>query len=68
MPKLFFGYATGSNLFFPFSVGATAVLFPEHPTADVLFEKIRAHRPTILINVPTMVNQMVAHPRRASRT
>ena len=61
VPKLFFGYATGSNLFFPFSVGATTVLFPERCTADVLFEKIRKFRPTILINVPTMVNQMVNH-------
>ena len=63
VPKLFFGYATGSNLFFPFSVGASAVLFPEHPTPEVVFEKIRRHRPTILINVPTMVNKMVSHPQ-----
>ena len=62
VPKLFFGYATGSNLFFPFSVGGTSVLFPEHPTPEVLFEQIRRHRPTILINVPTVVSQMVAHP------
>ena len=62
VPKLFFGYATGSNLFFPFSVGAATVLFPERCTADVLFEKIRKFHPTILINVPTMVNQMVSHP------
>jgi benzoate-CoA ligase family protein len=62
VPKLFFGYATGSNLFFPFSVGAAAALFPEKSTADTLFEKIRKFRPTILVNVPTMVNQMVAHP------
>jgi benzoate-CoA ligase family protein len=62
VPKLFFGYATGSNLLFPFSVGASAVLFPERPTADVLFEKIHRHRPTILVNVPTMVGQMVGHP------
>ncbi len=62
VPKLFFGYATGSNLFFPFSVGASAVLFAEHPTPELLFERIRVHRPTILINVPTMVNKMVQHP------
>ena len=61
VPKLFFGYATGCNLFFPFSVGATAVLFPEHPTPELLFEQIRRHRPTILVNVPTVVSQMVAH-------
>jgi benzoate-CoA ligase len=62
VPKLFFGYATGSNLFFPFSVGASSILFPERCTAEVLFEKIKKHRPTILINVPTMVNQMVSYP------
>lgn len=65
VPKLFFGYATGSNLLFPFSVGASAVLFPEKSTPEVLFEQIRRHRPTILVNVPTMVNQMVAHSRAA---
>jgi len=61
VPKLFFGYAMGANLFFPFSVGARAVLFPERCTAEVLFDKIRRHRPTLLVNVPTMVNQMVSH-------
>lgn len=59
VPKLFFGYATGSNLFFPFSVGASAVLFSERVTPDVLFRLIAEHRPTLLINVPTMVAQMV---------
>jgi benzoate-CoA ligase len=59
VPKLFFGYATGSNLFFPFSVGGSTILFPEHPTPEVLFEKIRRHQPSILINVPTMINKMV---------
>jgi benzoate-CoA ligase family protein len=67
VPKLYFGYATGSNLFFPFAVGATATLFPEHPTPEVLFAKIRRHRPTILVNVPTMVGRMVAHPDAAAQ-
>lgn len=61
VPKLFFGYAMGANLFFPFSVGARAVLFPERCTAEVLFDRIRRYRPTVLVNVPTMVNQMVSH-------
>ena len=67
VPKLFFGYATGSNLFFPFSVGAASALFPEKSTAETLFAKIRTFRPTILVNVPTMVNQMVAHPDAAQQ-
>ncbi len=67
VPKLFFGYATGSNLLFPFSVGATAALFPERCVTETLFEKIRTFRPTILVNVPTMVNHLVAHPEADSQ-
>ena len=63
IPKLIFGYATGSNLFFPFSVGASAVLFPEHPTVDVVLDQIARHRPTILVNVPTMISKLLADPR-----
>src|SRR2546429_149622 len=65
VPKLYFGYATGSNLLFPFSVGASTVLFPEAATPDVLFGKIARFRPTIMINVPTMINQMVSHSAAA---
>ncbi len=63
VPKLFFGYATGTNLLFPFSVGATSALFPERCTADALFDRIAGFRPTILVNVPTMVNHLVSHER-----
>ncbi|MGH9203128.1 MAG: benzoate-CoA ligase family protein, partial [Vicinamibacterales bacterium] len=62
VPKLFFGYAMGSNVLFPFSVGASCLLFPERSTPEAIFQQIREHRPTVLINVPTMVQQMVAHP------
>lgn len=65
VPKLYFGYATGSNLFFPFAAGGTSVLFPERSTADSIFRQIRTHRPTILVNVPTMINHMVSHPEAA---
>ncbi len=67
VPKLFFGYAMGSNVLFPFSVGASCVLFPERSTPETVFAQIEHHRPTILINVPTMVQQMVAHPTAADR-
>ena len=67
VPKLFFGYATGSNLIFPFSVGATSVLFREKCTPEALFARIARHRPTILINVPTMVHQMTSHPDAAAQ-
>lgn len=62
VPKLFFGYALGSNVFFPFSVGASCVLFSQRSTAETVFAVAREFRPTILVNVPTMVQQMVSHP------
>ncbi len=67
VPKLFFGYATGTNVLFPFSAGASCVLFPERCTPDTLFAHIARHRPTILVNVPTMIHQMVSSPSAASQ-
>lgn len=60
VPKLFFGYATGSNLLFPFSVGASSILFAEHPSPEALFDRIAKHRPTVLVNVPSAINQMLS--------
>jgi len=62
VPKLYFGYAMGSNLLFPFAAGAASVLFDDRCTADAIFSRIARYRPTVLITVPTMINQMVSHP------
>ena len=59
VPRLFFGYATGSALFFPFSVGATTILFDEPPTTAALLTRIRRHRPTILITTPSAINALL---------
>jgi benzoate-CoA ligase family protein len=67
VPKLYFGYATGSNLLFPFAAGAASVLFEARCSADVVFAQIARHRPTILITVPTMISQMVSHPGAGAR-
>ena len=61
VPKLYFGYATGSNLLFPMAAGASTALFADRCVTETLFQQIRKRRPTILINVPTMVNHMVTH-------
>ncbi|HET9952448.1 MAG TPA: benzoate-CoA ligase family protein [Candidatus Eisenbacteria bacterium] len=66
VPKLYFGYATGANLFFTFAAGGASILFPEPVTPDLLFEMIRRHRATLLVNVPTMIQKMVSHPRAAA--
>jgi benzoate-CoA ligase family protein len=59
VPKLFFGYATGTNLLFPFAVGGATALFAERSTAETMFEMIQKFRPTILTSVPTMINAML---------
>jgi benzoate-CoA ligase len=59
VPKLFFGYATGTNLMFPFAVGATTVLFRDRATPEKLFELCAREKATVLTSVPTMINKMV---------
>src|SRR6266508_4706548 len=63
VPKLFFGYATGTNLLFPFAVGGATALFPERSTPERMFEVIDRYRPTILTTIPTMINAMVNAPK-----
>lgn len=65
VPKLFFGYATGTNLLFPFAVGGATALFAERSTAEKMFEVIKRYRPTILTTVPTMINSMLNVPGAA---
>jgi benzoate-CoA ligase family protein len=62
VPKLFFGYARDLAALFPFGVGAAGIVFPERSTPERIFELIAEHRPTILVNVPTMMAQMIGHP------
>lgn len=59
VPRLFFGYATGTNLMFPFAVGATTALFSERPTPEALAQAIERYRPTIVTNVPTMMGKLL---------
>ncbi len=59
VPRLFFGYATGTNLMFPFRVGATVGLFSERPTPLALAEAIARYRPTVVTNVPTMMGKLL---------
>src|ERR1044072_8422370 len=59
VPQLFFGYAAGTTLLFPFASGGAAALFSERSTPEKLFEVIERYRPTILTSVPTMINGML---------
>jgi len=66
IPKLFFGYARDLTALFPFGVGARGVVFPDRSTPERIFELIERHRPTVLVQVPTMMAAMVAHERAQS--
>ena len=61
VPRLFFGYATGTNLMFPFAVGGTAALFSERATPETLAHAIAMYRPTVVTNVPTMMAKLLDH-------
>lgn len=63
--RLYFGYATGTNLMFPFAVGGTTILFREQPSAALLFDLIERHRPTVLTSVPTLIHKMLESGRGA---
>jgi len=58
--KLFFAYGIGNSLFFPFSVGAAAVLEPHRPTPELVAEVVRRHRPTLFFGVPTFYSALLA--------
>jgi len=63
VPKLFFGYATGTNLMFPFRVGASVGLFSERATPDALLDAIERYSATLLTNVPTMMAGLLRSER-----
>lgn len=67
VPKLFFGYATGTNLLFPFAVGGATALFSERSEPATLFDVIERYKPTVLTSVPTMIGGMLNHPAGAGR-
>jgi benzoate-CoA ligase family protein len=62
VPKLFFGYARDLAALYPFGAGGAGIVFPERTTPERIFELVAEHRPTILVQVPTMMAAMVSHP------
>jgi benzoate-CoA ligase family protein len=65
VPKIFFAYGLGNSLTFPFSVGATSVLVPGQPKPKVVFDAIRAHRPTHFFGLPTLYTALISAPEAA---
>ena len=65
--KLFFAYGLGNNLYFPFAVGASAVLYPGRPLPEDMFKVVEQYRPTIFYGVPTLYAGMLALPDAEKR-
>ena len=66
--KLFFAYGLGNALYFPFSVGATTILWPGPPTPANVYTVIERHKPTLFYSVPTSYGMLLAHQRERADT
>jgi benzoate-CoA ligase len=60
--KLFFAYGLGNSMYFPFSVGATSILWPGAVTPAIVFDIVERYRPTLFFSVPTHYAMLLAHP------
>ncbi len=61
VPKLFFHYSR-DNLLFALCNGSASILFEDKTTTELMFDLIRKFRPTVLVNVPTMMRAMIQTP------
>jgi benzoate-CoA ligase len=57
--KLFHAYGLGNGLMFPFSAGATSVLYPGRPQPSAILETVQRTRPTVFFSVPTLYAAML---------
>jgi benzoate-CoA ligase family protein len=60
--KLFFAYGLGNAMYFPFRVGASAVLMAERPTPQSVVKRLLEAQPTIFYGVPTLYAALLADP------
>jgi benzoate-CoA ligase len=64
--KLFHAYGLGNALMFPFHVGATTILYPGKPKANVILETAQSYKPTLFFSVPTLYVAMLQEAERTS--
>ena len=65
--KLFFAYGLGNALYYPFAVGASAVLNPGRFEPAKVFDIIARERPTIFYAVPTAYAALLRHAETHGR-
>ena len=58
--KLFFAYGLGNALTFPMAIGATAVLYPDRVTPEIVGRVLTEHGVTVFCGVPTLYGSLLA--------
>jgi 4-hydroxybenzoate-CoA ligase len=65
--RLFFAYGLGNGMYFPLSVGASAVLSPTPPKPETMFRYLERFRPTLFFGIPTLYGQMLEYQARIDK-
>ena len=63
VPKLFFHYSRDLGMNWALKAGAAVALYPDRSSVDSVYDCIAKYRPTVLLNVPTMMRSMLQSPR-----
>lgn len=58
-PKMFFAYGMGNQVYFPIRLGATTIVNSGPITPDKMWDLWLAHKPTIVMSVPTLFAGML---------
>jgi benzoate-CoA ligase family protein len=62
VPKLFFHYSRDLGMNWAIRAGAAVALSSERSTVETVFQSLQRYRPTVLLNVPTMMRAMLQSP------
>ncbi len=65
--RLFFAYGLGNGMYFPMSVGGSAVLNVQGPTPENVFRHLEKFRPTVFFGIPTLYGQMLEYAERKDK-
>jgi benzoate-CoA ligase len=58
--KLATAYGLGAGLVFPLAAGAEAILLPDQPRSQTVFELVRTLRPTVMFATPSIYGQLLS--------
>jgi benzoate-CoA ligase len=61
--KFFFAYGLEHGLLATLAVGATSIVYPDWPDAEVVIDLVTRHRPAAMFSVPTIYRRLLAEPR-----